>query len=125
MNSDMQIKSIYETVVYTVETDRPGWNTYHRYGAETWMIGMGESDEIVYDYTELESKFQEFIKFNIVQSNIDDTIIDKCAKEIFDLGAHSMLKSAGYPTDWESQPRTLKMDYIRKVKAVLDILTKV
>lgn len=118
----MEIKSIDETVVYTVVTDQPGWDTYHRYGAETWMIGMGESDEMVYDCSELESKFQEFINYKVVPSNIDNTIFDKCGKAIFELNSHPMLKAGGFPTDWESQPITVKIDYIRKAKAVLDVI---
>lgn len=50
---------------------------------------------------------------------LDHDVIENCAKSLFESESHSMLKAAGYPTDWDGQPNTVKFDYKRKVRTVI------
>ncbi|MDD5150419.1 MAG: hypothetical protein PHC28_08030 [Flavobacterium sp.] len=120
----MNITEVYENVIYTVRTDDSDLNEYHRYGADNWWVTIGEDrrEEMVIDPSELEQKFQHFLDYKICGSSNDDTLIDICAKAIFNCSDHKMLKAAGFSTEWEKQPLSLKIDYIKKAKAVLGIL---
>ena len=117
----MNITTINETVVYTVTTDKDENHIYHRYGSEVWMVGPN-GVEMVYDCTELENKFQEYINYAITTSNMDNTFIDKCAKAIFLVGNHKDIPYGNFPYEWEKQPLTVKIDYIKKAKAVLNVI---
>ena len=58
----------------------------------------------------------------ILDADID--AVDKAAKALFESNDNKMLKAAGFPIDWESQPRTIKLDYRNKVRIVLDSITE-
>ena len=46
-------------------------------------------------------------------------VIERSAKALFESEPHSMLAAAGYATDWDGQPLTLKLDYRRKARTVI------
>jgi hypothetical protein len=46
-------------------------------------------------------------------------IIERSAKALFESESHPMLAAAGYATDWDGQPLTLKLDYRRKARTVI------
>jgi len=46
-------------------------------------------------------------------------VIDRSARALFESESHPMLAAAGYATDWDGQPRTLKLDYRRKARTVI------
>lgn len=46
-------------------------------------------------------------------------IIERSAKALFESGEHKMLAAAGYATDWDGQPNTIKLDYRRKARIVI------
>ena len=48
-------------------------------------------------------------------------ILDEAAKALWELTSHPMLARGGYPTDWESQPATVKKSVIRQVRTVLKV----
>ena len=65
----MNIKSVTPQTVHFVETDGGDIYQYTRYGANSWTVRMGESDEQVYDCEELEAAFQAFN--HLVDCNCD------------------------------------------------------
>lgn len=60
----MNITKIREVTVHQVTTDEKDYREYARYGPESWMVRMGESEEQVYECGELEAEFQKFIALN-------------------------------------------------------------
>lgn len=59
----MKIDSIRRREIFVIITDEGEY--YERHGNSDWSIRMGESLEPVYDCTELEGLFQEYMsKFN-------------------------------------------------------------
>jgi len=43
--------------------------------------------------------------------------IELAAKALWDRGSHKLLEKAGHPTDWESQPNSIKISMRNDVKA--------
>jgi len=64
---------IEESKIHYITKDN---NSYTRHSPNNWTISMGESDEQVYDCTDLE---QEFQKKNI--SNDDALVCNCCGRE--------------------------------------------
>lgn len=60
----MKIKNITKATIFYVETDEEEYCRYTRHGRDSWTVAMGESDEPVYDCSELEQMFQEWISKN-------------------------------------------------------------
>ena len=58
----MKILNVTPISGFIVETDEDEQFNYTRYGADSWYVKMGESDEPVYDCKEIEARFQEYIK---------------------------------------------------------------
>jgi len=54
----MKIEGIRRAEVHFVTTDGQVHCEYTRYGSDCWFVRIGESDEPVYDYQELEELFQ-------------------------------------------------------------------
>ena len=54
----MEIDNVEKIIGFVVETDD---GLYTRYGPDSWMVAMGESDEPVYYCEELEALFQEYV----------------------------------------------------------------
>ena len=59
MEVALRIISAKESKCFFVETDEDEYCQYTRYSSESWFVAMGESDEPVYDCSELERLFQE------------------------------------------------------------------
>ena len=48
-----------------------------------------------------------------------DDVIERSAKALFESESYPMLAAAGYATDWDGQPNTIKLDYRRKTRTVI------
>ena len=62
----MKILNVKKVVCFSVKTDGEGWTQYTRYSAKSWTVTMGESEEQLYDYQEIEQLYQEWIANNLV-----------------------------------------------------------
>jgi len=60
----MEITYLKEFTATIVETDEPEYSRYTRYTSDNWTVVMGESEEPVYDCTELERLYQSKILEN-------------------------------------------------------------
>ena len=56
----MKIIRVSEHTVYRVRTDEDQFPDYTRWGPDSWMQEMGESEEQFYDCGEMEAMFQAF-----------------------------------------------------------------
>lgn len=59
---------------------------------------------------------------NDLTSTFSEETIKKACKALWDSETHLFIEKAGYPTDYESQPKTIKRDLRRKVRAVIGAL---
>lgn len=57
----MKILEIHVFTAHRVVTDSKDYPNHTRYSPHSWNVTMGESDEPVYDFKELEAKFQRAI----------------------------------------------------------------
>jgi len=56
----MRIIKITPVKIIRVETDEDGFNRYLRNAPDKWYCEMGDSNEAVYEYEELEDLYQEY-----------------------------------------------------------------
>jgi hypothetical protein len=57
----MKIKKITKIERFIVETDDSDFPIYIRYGDNCWANQMGDSEEMIYEFDELEELFIEYI----------------------------------------------------------------
>ncbi len=50
---------------------------------------------------------------------MDEQALETAAKALWESKPHKMLTAGGYPTDWESQCRSIKRDIIREARTVI------
>lgn len=58
---EIKITNIAQSTIYLVETDESEYPNYIRYGTNSWMQSIGESDEPIYDCAWIEQLFQDMI----------------------------------------------------------------
>ena len=61
----MKVKQVTEIQSLRVETDEEECFDYTRYSADSWWVSMGGSEEEVYDCTEIEQAYQDYIAINM------------------------------------------------------------
>lgn len=57
----MKIIEARKIECHKITVEGGDWQFYTRYGPDSWTVQLGDSDEPVYDYEELEKKLQAFI----------------------------------------------------------------
>lgn len=51
---------------------------------------------------------------------VSDEDVEKAAESLWNTSPHKLLEKAGHPTDWKSQPETIKRDYRKQGRAALE-----
>lgn len=65
----MKIKKVRQITAHRVETDNRDFPDHTRYGPNSWTVSMGESEEQVYEFPELEAAFQAFVAMDQATCN--------------------------------------------------------
>lgn len=66
----MKVKQVAEFRCLKVETDEDECFNYTRYSADSWWVSMGGSEEEVYDCTEIEKAYQEYMDITGKQKEV-------------------------------------------------------
>jgi len=73
----MKIIEVTRFAGYSVDTDG---SIYTRYGPKSWCVIMGESEEPLYNCSEMEELFQKFMLANDEAGNVGDVGEESDAK---------------------------------------------